>query len=313
MVHEQSPPTAGNVASLFAGGEPPEGLDLVIANLGCPWSEVRGYRLGYQQVWPPVTLPLTVPVAALLGGHAFTVASAEAAPSSENLERKSRGRRRRVRKQGGRGVPNDVDYWLTKFEQDVGNDLKAEGCQRNEVLELMRERVYALSAQPLAQAINERYGPRTISATSIRRRRPSSEHVDSTGDTVKVLGSYISKRYAEWEPFRGTRGPDKQLVAGSTDPVVEDDREDNRARSQMDGGLKTATVQDAAGEEVVRGNLVVHEGGGGVLHIPEPVDDIEWGEDQEEQAATEYLREAGFNPSDVPWQPLKRDSIKPPN
>lgn len=46
----------------FFPGDMPEGLDLVVADLGCARHHILGYRLGYQQVWPPATLP-TVPLA----------------------------------------------------------------------------------------------------------------------------------------------------------------------------------------------------------------------------------------------------------
>lgn len=46
-----------NGSGVFFPGDMPEGLDLVVADIGCARHQMLGYRLGYQQVWPPTTLP----------------------------------------------------------------------------------------------------------------------------------------------------------------------------------------------------------------------------------------------------------------
>ncbi len=84
----------------FFPGQIPEGLDLVIGDLGCAPHQMLGYRIGYQQVWPPTALP-----AAPFGIGSFKVGKAidnlEAAPrsvktSSPTPVRKSRrGRSKR--------------------------------------------------------------------------------------------------------------------------------------------------------------------------------------------------------------------------
>ena len=46
-----------NGGGAFFPGDMPEGLDCIIADIGCARHQMLGYRLGYQQVWPPTTLP----------------------------------------------------------------------------------------------------------------------------------------------------------------------------------------------------------------------------------------------------------------
>ena len=62
-------PTGGGA---FFPGDMPEGLDLIVADIGCARHQMFGYRLGYQQVWPPTTLPaVPLGIEAIKAGELF--------------------------------------------------------------------------------------------------------------------------------------------------------------------------------------------------------------------------------------------------
>jgi hypothetical protein len=238
-------------------------------------------------------------------------------------------RQRRKRKFGGRGVKKDNDYWLDRWETDVGYELKKEGCPPNEFIEQIRERVRSLASGPAADAINERYrqfngGKDVVSATSLRRRHPPTITTNAQGETIKVKGAYGCKRWGAWAVYRNGEEPEDQLADGSTkmvcagedradpDPapqhlavefkaktVAESEDEDNRKRSAFDNTLQTATDRDRAAEAVAEGDLNIHEGGEGLPHFSPATDEQERKHDALEREASRLLKAAEVVPSAV--------------
>ena len=80
-----------NGSGIFFPGDMPEGLDLVVADFGCARHQMLGYRLGYQQVWPPTTLPAgSLGVDDIKAGELFA-----AVPAATKAAKNRRGRKRR--------------------------------------------------------------------------------------------------------------------------------------------------------------------------------------------------------------------------
>jgi len=238
-------------------------------------------------------------------------------------------RQRRTNRFGSRGVKKDNDYWLDRWERDVGYELKHEGCPRKEMDEKLISRVRSLNSGPAADAINERYRKfnkekNVVSASSLRRRNPPTTTTNERGETIKVLGSYRCKRWADWEIYRNGQGPENKLTDGSTKMVchgedqdvqspraqhlpaateveqaAKKDCEDNRQRSLFDNSLQTATERDSAAEAIEKGELNVHEHGVGVSHLRPPHDEIERTHDALERQASQLLKSSGVRPSAV--------------
>jgi hypothetical protein len=243
-------------------------------------------------------------------------------------------RRRRRRKFGGRGVKKDYTYWLDRWEKDVGQEVKEDGYTRKEFGLQMQERVYSLTSEPAAKEINERYrqyngGENVVSASSLRRRYPSTTMTNARGETIKVKGGYVCERWGQWEIHRKGYEPEDRLADGSMRMELAgedvDERNqlpqrgatgpenaegppegdgDKRKRGIFDGELQTATQQDIAKEAIATGGLTKHEGGCGITHVRPPVDDKECQDDLDERAAMKFLRDAGVDPYDVPWRPV---------
>ena len=238
-------------------------------------------------------------------------------------------RERRKQKFGGRGIKNDCDNWLDRWERDVIGELEKEKCPRNEATQQMWERVYSLASEAAASAINERYrksnkGKDAVSASSLRRRRDSLMTTNARGEKEKILGEFENLRWAQWEHYRKRKEPEDQLANGSNSPTMEwkdgggpeqilegDESEtgatteggDNRKRSLLDGGetggLQTMTRRELAEIEIASGCLRKHEGGEGMLHLDDPVDEVDITNDRYEQNANDYLRERGLDPNAV--------------
>jgi hypothetical protein len=238
-------------------------------------------------------------------------------------------RQRHKQKFGGRGVKKDNDYWLDRWERDVIHEVKDEGYARNDAFCEMKERVYSLGSERAAQAINDRYrkenkGENVVSASSLRRRHPPATRTNAQGKVVKVKGAFVSKRWGQWEPHRKdeevvhslaegstkmecseeNEGGDKPTLparsrrVGATSPAAQED-EDKRKRSLADGGLETATVQDLAKAAVTNGELFVHEGGRGILHVSQPTNEVEYGQDGAERMSNSFFRSRGYDPHAV--------------
>jgi len=254
-------------------------------------------------------------------------------PSSEPRAKAPKNRRR-SRTIGGRGVKKDYTYWLDRWEKDVGHEVMQEGYLPTEFGGQMRERVYSLASVPAAKEINERYrqyngGRNVVSASSLRRRHPSTTTTNARGETITVKGAYRCERWGQWEIHRKGHEPEDRLAEGSTkmEWAGEDGDEpnqhlqrgvttpgnaqcaakgedDKRKRSVADRGLQTATRRDLAEEAVATGGLTKHEGGCGITRVRPPADEEERQDDQDERAATKFLRDAGVDPNDVPWRPV---------
>lgn len=215
----------------------------------------------------------------------------------------------------------------------MAHELTKEAHQRNEVDQLMRERVYSLASEPAADAINERYrrlnrGNNVVSASSLRRRYPPTVTVNARGEKIKEKGDFMCKRWGQWEVYRKGEEPEDQLADGSKDPTMDwasrreperissdaesqataTESEDNRKRSLSDagttGGLQTATRRELAELEIERGQLRKHEGGQGMPRLKDPADEVDIKNDREEQMADDYFRGLGLDPNNV-HQPAK--------
>ena len=266
-------------------------------------------------------------------------------PDGRDRSRPRQDRTRSKQKTGVRGVKNDPDYWLDRWERDVFGELRAEGVGRDEALNLINERVKSHGSVSAAAEINFRYrtfngGKKVISASSLRRRHPSTKTTNAAGKTVRILGPFLSKRWAEWEPHRKGALPEDRLADGSTKMECggedEVDRghpprkqasaakvsrevpasntnqdqpregEDERKRSPFDRGLQTATVRDLAETAVAEGFLTKHEGGEGALTRRPPDNDVEAREAEVERDADAILNENGFEPSAVHREKKKK-------
>jgi hypothetical protein len=85
------PNSESSIGGRLFPGRISEGMDLVVADLGCARHQILGYRLGYQQVWPPTTLPAgTLGVDDIKAGELFT-----ALPAATKAAKNRRGRKRR--------------------------------------------------------------------------------------------------------------------------------------------------------------------------------------------------------------------------
>ena len=237
-------------------------------------------------------------------------------------------RQRRKQKFGGKGKKKDNDYWLDRWANDVGYELKKEECPPQDRQEQMMERVYRLKSKRAAKEINDRYrkfnhGKDVVSASSLRRRLPPLLEKDSEGQPIRILGNYICKRWADWAVHRNEEEMGDSLADGSTKMPLPDDDDagdspaieypaatvtrrpaapedvDDRKRSLFDGSLETATIKDQAKQAVVEGKLSEHEGGQGVTHVRPPKIDREALQDQQERKADEILHLNGINPHAV--------------
>lgn len=237
---------------------------------------------------------------------------------------------RRKKKVGGRGVKKDNTYWLDRWEKDVGLELQAEGCPRNEFIEQMIERVYSLASDPAADAINERYrqynrGQNVTSASSLRRRAPATITTDARGESVRVKGAFICERWGQWEKYRHGAEPETKLADGSSkmecdgeDKAEEKPRvwqmaagaqgdqrgvnrdEDNRKRNAFDNSLQIATSTETALEAVDEGDLVIREGGEGVTRLAPPIDAQDREQDNLDRQAGDLLESAGLSRQGAP-------------
>jgi len=254
------------------------------------------------------------------------VAALEAGPKHPRVKQKF----------GGRGVKKDNDYWLDRWERDVVHEVKDEGYAHKEGMCEMKVRVYRLGSERAAQAINDRYrkenrGKNVVSASSLRRRHPSTTITNARGEVVRIKGAFVSKRWGQWEPYRNGEEVVDSLAEGSTKMECSEENdgsdkpaptasagrvvamhaaaredEDRRKRSLFDGGLETATVQDLAKAAVASGELGFHEGGQGIHHVRPPRDEVEFRENRDEEMADEYFRTLGLNPHAV-HKPLEDD------
>jgi hypothetical protein len=75
----------------FFPGDMPVGLDLIVADPGSARYQMLGYRLCYQQVWPPTTLPhVSLCTAVINAGK-----SSATQPAAPRTAKNRRGRKRR--------------------------------------------------------------------------------------------------------------------------------------------------------------------------------------------------------------------------
>ena len=100
---------------------------------------------------------------------------------------------------------------------------------------------------------------------------------------------------------RRARTIEKSIDESETGATTEG--EDKRKRSLLDGGetggLQTVTRRELGEIEVASGSLWKHEGGEGLLHLKDPVDEVDITNDRYEQNANDYLREKGLDPNAV--------------
>jgi hypothetical protein len=266
-------------------------------------------------------------------------------PDGRDRSRPRQDRTRSKQKTGVRGVKNDPDYWLDRWERDVFGELRAEGVGRDEALNLINERVKSHGAVSAAAEINFRYrtfnrGEKVISASSLRRRPPPTTTTDAAGKTVRITYPFDSKRWAEWEPHRKGALPEDRLADGSTEMKCEGEDvvnlehpprkqasaaevsrvvpkpnteqaplqngKDDRKRSPFDGGLQTANMQELAEQAIAERLLIKHEGGRGVLTRGHTANVVDAREDKEERANDAFLREHGYTPSAVHREKKKK-------